>query len=177
MKRLSVVLIVIIALSALLTACGGGAAASDPAGVVKSAMTAITEKNFDKLSEFVCAAQKDKVAQTFNPAGALAGAGVDAQKILDAMSIKLDNGEFTKVSESGDKAEVQMKGNLTISVDKEKFKAVMVDLAKAQGQELPADQMDQVLDMVIGQFSQGIDLDEKVAVIKEGGKWVMCPEN
>jgi hypothetical protein len=165
-------------LSALLAACGGGgAAASDPAGVVKAAMTAVTEKNFDKLSEFVCAAQKDKVAQTFNPAGALAGAGVDATKILDAMTIKLENGEFTKTSESGDKAEVQMKGKLSISVDKEKFKVVMADLAKAQGQELPADQLDQVLDMVIGQFSQGIDLDEKVAVIKEGGKWLMCPEN
>jgi len=177
MKRLSAVMIVIIVLSALLTACGGGAASSDPAAAVKSAMTAVTEKNFDKLSEFVCAAQKDKVQQSFNPAGALGAAGVDAQKLLDAMTIKIENGEFTKLSESGDKAEVQMKGKLTISVDKEKFKAVMVEIAKAQGQDLPADQMDQVLDMVMGQFSQGIDLDEKVAVVKEGGKWLMCPEN
>jgi major membrane immunogen (membrane-anchored lipoprotein) len=177
MKRLSVVMIVIVVLSTLLAACGGGAAASDPAGVVKSAMAAVTEKNFDKLSEFVCAAQKDKVAQSFNPAGALASAGVDPKKILDAMTIKLENGEFIKTSESGDKAEVQMKGKLTISVDREKFKAVMMEIAKAQGQELPADQMDPVLDMVIGQFSQGIDLDEKVAVVKEGGKWLMCPEN
>ena len=177
MKRLSLTLIALVVLSVVLTACGGGAAASDQAAVVKAAMTAVTEKNFDKLSEYVCAAQKDKVAQAFNPAGALAGAGVDAKKILDAMTIKLENSEFTKISESGDKAEVQMKGKLTIAVDKEKFKAVMVDIAKAQGQDLPADQMDQVLDMVVGQFSQGMDLDEKVAVVKEGGKWLMCPEN
>jgi hypothetical protein len=85
-------MIVIIVLSALLAACGGGAASSDPAGVVKSAMTAITEKNFSKMSEFVCAAQKDKASQMFNPAGALASAGVDTQKILDAMTIKLENG-------------------------------------------------------------------------------------
>ena len=85
MKRLSSILIALLVLSVVLTACGGGgAAAADPAGVVKSAMTAITEKNFDKLAEFVCAAQKDKVAQTFNPAGALTGGapGVDAQKVL-----------------------------------------------------------------------------------------------
>ena len=177
MKRLSVVMIVIVILSTVLAACGGGAAASDPADVVKSAMAAVTEKNFDKLSEFVCAAQKDKVAQAFNPAGALASAGVDPKKILDAMTIKMENTEFTKTSESGDKAEVQMKGKMTISVDREKFKAVMAEIAKAQGQDLPADQMEPILDMVIGQFSQGVDLDEKVAVVKEGGKWLMCPEN
>lgn len=180
MKRISLVLIAVVVLSAVLTACGGGGATtSDPASAVKGAMTAITEKNFTKLSEYVCAAQKDKVEQTFNPAGALTGGapGIDTQKVLDAMTIKLENGEFTKISETGDKAEVQMKGKLSISVDKEKFKAVLLDIAKAQGQELPADQMDQVLEMVVGQFSQGIDLDEKVAVVKENGKWLMCPDN
>ena len=177
MKRLSLILIALVMLSVALTACGGGAA-SDPAAVVKAAMGAITEKNFDKLTEYVCAAKKDEVQQAFNPAGALAGGtGIDPKKILDAMTIKLENGEFTKISESGDKAEVQMKGKLTISVDKEKFKTVMVEIAKASGQDLPAEQMDQVLDMVIGQFSQGTDLNEQVAVVKEGGKWLMCPDN
>lgn len=177
MKRISVVLIAVFILSAFLTACGGAAAPADPAAVVKSAMQTIVDKNFDKLADYVCAAQKDKVQQSFNPAGALASAGVDPKKVLDAMTFKLENADFTKVSETGDNAEVQMKGKLTIAVDKEKFKAVMLEIAKAQGQDLPADQMDQVLEMVVSQFSQGQDLNQKVAVVKENGKWLMCPTN
>ena len=115
MKRLSVVMVMIFVLSALLTACGGGggAAANDPVGAVKAAMQAVVDKNFDQLAEMTCAAQKDKVKQTFNPAGALGAAGVDAAKILDAMTITMQNAEYTKVSEEGDKAVVQMKGNLS----------------------------------------------------------------
>jgi hypothetical protein len=176
MKRLSVVMIVVIVMSALLPACGGGGAASDPAGVVKGAMQAVVDKKFDQLTDLTCAAKRDTIKDAFNPAGALAQMGIDPQKIMDSMSFKLENGDFSTVSESGDKAVVQMKGKLTISVDKEKFKAVMAEVAKAQGQELPADQLDQVINMVIGQFTQGIDLDQQVDVIKENGKWVMCPK-
>lgn len=178
MKRLSVVMVVIFVLSALLTACGGGGgAASDPAGVVKNAMQAVVDKKFDQLSNFVCAAKQDSIKNTFNPAGALASSGMDPQKILDAMSFKLENGDFSQVSVNGDKAVVAMKGKMTITVDKDKFKALMADAAKAAGQDLPADQMDQVLTMVVGQLGQGIDINQNVDVIKENGKWVMCPAN
>ena len=177
MKRLSVVMIVVIVMSALLTACGGGGAASDPTGAVKEAMQAVADKKFDKLAEFTCAAKKSEIENMFNPAGALAGAGVDAQKILDAMTISIQDAEYTKVSEEGDKAVVQMKAKMNIKIDKEKFKVVMMDLAKAQGQELPADQIDAILDMAVGQLEQTQEVDNQVDVIKENGKWVMCPEN
>ena len=178
MKRLSVVMIVAMVLSALLTACGASSgAAAEPASVVKSAMQAVVDKKFDQLADLTCAAKRDSIKNAFNPAGALAQAGVDPQKILDAMSFKLENGDFSKVSESGDTAVVQMKGKMTISVDKEKFKAVMAEVAKAQGQELPVDQLDQIIEMVISQLGQGTDIDQKVDVIKENGKWVMCPSN
>jgi major membrane immunogen (membrane-anchored lipoprotein) len=174
MKRLSVIMIVVFVLSALLTACGGGAA-SDPVGVVKEAMQAVADKKFDKLAELTCAAKKADVENIFNPAGALAGAGIDAQKMLDAMTISIQDAQYTKVSESGDKAEVQMKAKMSIKVDKEKFKAVMVDLLKAQGQEVPADQIDPILDMAVGQVEQSQDVDNKIDVVKENGKWVICP--
>ncbi len=176
MKRLSVVMIVVIVMSTLLAACGGGGAASDPTSAVKDAMQAVVDKKFDKLSDFTCAAKKSDIENMFNPAGALAQAGIDPQKILDAMSFKLENADFSQVSASGDTAVVQMKGKMTITVDKDKFKALMADIAKAQGQDLPADQLDQAVNMMVGQMGQGIDIDQKVDVIKENGKWVMCPQ-
>jgi hypothetical protein len=178
MKRLSIVMVFVFVLSALLTACGGGgAAANDPVGTVKAAMQAVVDKKFDQLAEMTCAAQKDKVKQTFNPAGALGAAGVDATKILDAMTISLQNPEYTKVSEETDKAVVQMKGKLSIKFDKEKLKAVMKDIMKAQGQDLSDDQLAAGLDMLAGQMEQGQDMDQKVDVVKENGKWVFCPTN
>ncbi len=178
MKRLSIVLVVIFVLSALLTACGGGAASvSDPVGAVKAAMQAVVDKKFDQLAELTCAAQKDKVKQTFNPAGALGAAGVDATKILDAMTITMQNPEYTKVSEEGDKAVVQMKGKLSIKFDKEKLKGVMKEMLKAQGQDVTDEQLSAGLDMLAGEMEQGQDMDQKVDVIKENGKWVFCPTN
>lgn len=178
MKRLSVVMIGMIVMSVLLAACGGGGgAANDPVGTVKAAMQAVVDKKFDQLAELTCAAQKDSVKNAFNPAGALGATGVDATKILDAMTITMQNPEYTKVSEDSDKAVVQMKGTLSIKFDKEKLKAVMKDVLKAQGQEVSDDQLSAGLDMIAGQLEQGQALDQKVDVIKENGKWVFCPTN
>jgi hypothetical protein len=177
MKRLSVMVIIVMALSAVLTACGGGAAAADPTAVAKEAMQAVADKKFDRLAELTCAAKKASVEDIFNPAGPLASAGVDAQKVLDAMTISIQDAQFTKVSEAADKAVVQMKAKMNIKIDKEKFKVVMMDIAKAQGQELPADQIDAILDMAAGQLEQTQDVDNQIDFIKENGKWVLCPAN
>jgi hypothetical protein len=72
---------------------------------------------------------------------------------------------------------VQTKAKMNIKLDREKFKVVMMEIAKAQGQELPADQIDAILDMAAGQLEQTQDMDNQVDVIKENGKWVMCPSN
>ena len=176
MKRLSVVMVVIFVLSALLTACGG-AAASDPVGVVKAAMQTVVDKKFDQLAAMTCAAQKDKVAQGFNPAGALGATGADASKILDAMTITLVNPEYTKVSEDANAAVVQMKGTLSIKFDKDKLKGIMQDVLKAQGQTVTDEQLTAGLDALAGQMEQGQTLDQKVNVVKENGNWVFCPSN
>ncbi|CAG0931050.1 hypothetical protein TFLX_01975 [Thermoflexales bacterium] len=176
MKRLSVVMIVIIALSALLTACGGGAAAADPVGAVKEAMQSVVDKKFDRLVELTCTAKRAEIEKSLNPAEALGAAGVDANKILDAMTISLQNPEYTKISEEGDKAVVQFKGKMAIKFDLEKFKAVMKEVLAAQGQTVTDEQLDQGLQMLVGTFEQGQDLDQKIEVVKENGKWVYCGE-
>jgi hypothetical protein len=173
MKRLSVVMIVVVVLSVLLTACGGGAA-NDPVSVVKDMMQAITDKKFDKLADLACAAQKDKIKDALNPAGALAGTGIDVNKMLDAMTFTFSNPDISKVSESGDKATVQVKGKMTIKLDREKFKPILKDILKAQGQDVSDDQLDQFMGLAAGQIESGQDIDNKVEVVKENGKWLVC---
>ena len=179
MKRLNSLLAVLFVLSVVLTACGGGAAA-DPAATVKSAMDAVTSKQFDKIADFACAAKKEEVKGQLNPAAQLASAGMDAattQQLLDSMNITLTGAEFTKVSESGDTAQVQMKGKLVMKFDREKLKAVVAALLKSQGMDATDEIVNQALDQVAGQLEQGQDIDNKIDLIKENGKWVICPVN
>jgi len=178
MKRLSVVLIVVIVMSALLSACGGGgAAAADPTSALKDAMQAVVDKNFDKLAELTCAAKRDQVKDTFNPATALGATGVDSAKILDAMTISLKDPTYTKVSEEGDKAVVQFKGAMAMKFDMAKFKVIMKEVLSAQGQTVEDAELDAGLAMIAGQLEQGQALDQKIDMVKEGGKWLMCPSN
>ena len=181
MKRLNSLLAVLFILSVVLSACGGGgAAASDPTAAVKAAMDAVVNKQFDKLVEYSCAAKKDEVAGQLNPAAQLANAGMDeatTKQLLDSMNITLTGAEFTKVSEEGDKAQVQMKGTLTMKFDREKLKAVVTALLKSQGMDATDEIVNQALDQVAGQLEQGQAIDNKVDLVKENGKWVICPAN
>jgi hypothetical protein len=180
MKRLTVIMVVIFALSALLTACGGGAVANDPVSVVKAAMQSLVDKKFDALAELTCAAKKDTVKMSFSlAAGFLRGMDVDATKILDMMTITIQKPEYTKVSEEADKAVVQIKGTLSAKFDEEKFKVVMKDLmkAQAQGQDPTDEQLAMAVLVYASELGSDQVLDQKVDVIKENGKWVMCPEN
>ncbi len=176
MKRVSLLVTVLVVAGVVLSACGG-AAAADPAGVTKDAMQAVVDKNFTKLADLTCAAQKSNVQNMFNPAGQLAQLGIDTQQLLDSMSFSLQNAEYTKVSENGDKAVVTVKGKLAIKVDKDKFKTVMKAIAQAQGQTLTDDQLDQVLTPMLTQFEAGTDLNQNLDLVKENGKWVLCPSN
>jgi len=178
MKRLSVVLIAVIVMSALLSACGGsGTAAADPASAMKDAMQAVVDKNFDKLAELTCTAKRDQVKDTFNPATALGATGVDTAKILDAMTISLKDPTYTKVSEEGDKAVVQFKGTMSMKFDLEKFKVIMKEVLSAQGQTVTDAELDAGLAMIAGQLEQGQAVDQKIDMVKENGKWLMCPSN
>ncbi|MFN8596456.1 MAG: hypothetical protein U0559_09775 [Anaerolineae bacterium] len=175
MKRLTWLLIALMLAGAVLTACGGNSS-GDPVSVVKELMNVVQAKNFDAISNYACAAMKDQITQTFNPVGSLAGSGVDAKKALDAMTITLADMTYEKTSETADKAAVQVKGKFTIKIDRDKLKAFLVDLFKAQGTGIePTDDMiNQALDAAAAQFEQGQDVNSTMNLIKENGKWVVC---
>ena len=180
MKHVSIIMSVVIALSVLLTACGGAASGGDPLTTVQAAMSAVTSKQFDKMSDLACAAKKDSVTGQFNPAAAMANQGLakeDAQQLLDAMTISFDNPEFGTPTINGDAATVSMKGKLTIKFDKEKLKSFVKSVLAARGlANATDDQINQALALVAGQLEQGQQIDTTVDLVKENGKWVICPK-
>lgn len=176
MKRLPLLVVMLITLGLLLSACGGGgAAAADPVSVVQTVMQLTADKKLDQLKNYACAAEKDNVEGLFT--GSMAELGVDPQKLLDAMTITLKDVTYNKVSEEGDKAVVAVKGQLAIKVDAEKFKPVLAEILKAQGQEVPAEQLDQFVSLFAGQFEQDQPLDQNINLVKENGQWLICGAN
>ena len=164
-------------LAALLVvaACGGGNS-GDPTATVKDFVSLVEQKQFDKIPDIACAAQKDAMKEQFDIAGQLAGSleGVDAKSITDAMTIKFDNLEVKEVEKSADKAKVSLKGTLKMSVDKTKMTDVLKKVVAAQG--LPVDDatVATMLDSMVGAFEQGEPVDSSVDLVVENGKWVVC---
>ncbi len=174
MKRISTLVVVALLLTLGLTACGGNSAASDPVATVKDMMQVVSNKQIDKIVDYACASQKDSVKKQFDFASALGGAGMDPQKVLDALNISFENPEYTKVSEAADKATVHMKAKLVMKIDKQKFTSLVTEIMKAQGQELPADQIGPLIDQMATQFEQGQTIDNDIQLVKENGKWLVC---
>ena len=153
-------------------ACGGGGG-GDPTDPVKSVISAIEAKQFDKVADFACAAKKDEVKAQFNFGEQLAGSlsdvpGVKADDIAAAMTFKFENVTYKEASHDGDKATVAMTGTMKMSIDKVKVADV---LRAAGGDATMVDTLTAGLDAVSG---EGIPMDSTVEVVKENGKWLIC---
>ncbi|MEA2549198.1 MAG: hypothetical protein QOE42_1796 [Chloroflexota bacterium] len=167
------------ALALAIGACSGvpgGAAANDPSGVVTAAFAAAQAGGITKLTDFACAAHKNDLAGAFGGAslGALTAAGVSADQMFGALSMSFANVTTREVSKTDTAATVHVTGDMTINVDKEKFKTVWKTMMQAQGQ--PVD--DATIDAIVGQMATSISttqkLDEDIKVVNEGGKWLLC---
>jgi hypothetical protein len=162
----------------ILAACGGGAG-SDPVATIQEIFKLVESKQFARIADFACAASKDEATETFDFSRAMTdslGEGVDPQKILEAMSFKAANMEYIEVSRSADAAVVHVKGRLEIAVDANKFKAIVVDILKAQGLgELDPAVLEQATSGILAQFEGfGQDLDVDMNLVNESGRWLIC---
>jgi major membrane immunogen (membrane-anchored lipoprotein) len=165
-------------LSLVLVACGGGDGGDEPVDVVKKAMQAVEKMDLDKAAEYVCEAQKEDFTSSFDLGSGLAGltgAELDPEKVLDAMTIKMEDMEYEETSKDDDKAVVHMKGTMTIEFDKDKFKDIVKEFAEASGEAVPDEaELDMILGMMEGMLGEGVPVDDDMSLIKEEGKWVIC---
>jgi hypothetical protein len=168
----------VFALAMTLGACGGapGGAANDPSGVVSAALAAAQSGGLAKLTDFACAAHKNDIAGALGGGnmGALTAAGVKPEDILGAMSMTFANVATKEVTKTDTAATVHVTGDMTITVDKDKFKTIAKALFTAQG--LPAD--DATIDAMVSQMATTMSstqkLDQDIKVVNEGGKWLIC---
>ncbi|MGH2592165.1 MAG: hypothetical protein ACRDGG_01485 [Anaerolineae bacterium] len=177
-QRFGTLLALMMVLGIILAACGGSAG-GDPVAVVQEMFRAVEAKQFNKIVDLACEAQKDEITKDFDFGANLAsqiGRGIDAQKVLDAMTFKLSNMDYKETSRSGNVAVVHVKGRLDISIDPEKFKAVVAEILQAQGlADVDQTTLDQATGAVMEQFEGfGQDLDEDINVVNENGKWLVC---
>jgi hypothetical protein len=156
-------------------ACGGGSS-GDPTATVKELVSLVEAKQFDKVADISCAAEKEAVAEQFDFGTQLSGAlpGMDAAAITDAMTVEIAPVTYKELEKSADKAKVQMTGTMTIGVDKEKMRALL--LSALEGQDLPVDDsvIGPALDGMVAEFSEGQDIDTTVDLVYENGKWLIC---
>jgi len=176
-KRFSHVVALLIVASAILAACGGGGRGGDPAATIQEAFRRMEAKQFDKIAELACEAKRADLAETLDFGAAMSQAlpGIDAQQVLDSLSIKVANLDVKEVSRSGNEAVYHVKGDLTMTFDPEKFKPILKEVLKSQGL---GDMDDATLDSFLGpmleQAQQATAIDDDVNMVNEGGKWLIC---
>ncbi len=176
MRSSTLTRVVAIAMIALaVAACGGGG--GDATAPVKELVNLVETKQFAKVSDLACAAEKANIAQRFDFASAMSGGlgeGVDANAITDAMTVKFEQPVYKEVSKSGDKATVQLTGTLRIGFDKVKMAAIMQTALQAQG--LPVDDatINGALASMESGFAEGQPVDSSVDLTLENGKWMIC---
>jgi hypothetical protein len=168
--------------AATIVACGGGGgggpSASDPTSTVKDLMAAVTAGNYDKIADYACAAQKEQVTKQFDPStlfGGEAGAlGLTAADIKDTVKFSVSGFDAKEKSRDGTTAVVAMTGTMKLTIDKEKFKALMKKALEAAGQ--PTD--DATLNMAMGLVDtiggQEQDISSDLTLVNEDGKWLIC---
>ncbi len=159
-------------------ACSGTPAANtdNPAGTVSAAFAAAQSGGITKLSEFACAAHKNDIAEAFGGAdlSGLSALGIKPEDITGAMAITFENVTTKEVTKSDTAATVHVTGDTKITIDKDKFKALMKTVMAAQGQPVDDATLDTMIGAMSTQLSQTQKLDEDVNVVKEDGKWLLC---
>jgi hypothetical protein len=174
-RRFGLGMALVLVLGVALAGCGGGGGTGDPVSVVKEVTNAMQAKQWDKIADYACADKKDEIAKQFNFAESLAIPGVDTKKFSDALTIKFSSLDIKEESRSGNTAVVSMKGKLEVTVQPDMLKDVVKQALQASGQTDVTDAMvEAALSSMSDQFNFSQDMDEKVNVVNEGGKWLIC---
>ncbi len=158
--------------------CGGaaGGPTNDPAGSVTNALAAVSTGGLAKVTDYACAAHKNDLVNAFGGgnAAALAAAGIKPEDLFAAMSMSFSNVVAKEVSKTDTAAKVHVTADMKITIDKDKFKALMKTVLAAQGQPTDDTTLDAMLSGMTGALEQSQKFDQDVAVVNEGGKWLLC---
>jgi len=180
MRKLVLLLLTLIAVVGVAYLLLGSGNSNSPTGAVEAFIDTILDKQFYKIPQLTCASQETAFAQRFDfgtlLTNAVAGKGIDAQRLLDAMTFEITNLDIAEISRTENQAIVHLSGQLRVSVDSKEFKNIMRQTLGSQATSATADELlDQACNPVLEQInnlSQGIDTN--VRVTRQNGQWLIC---
>jgi len=150
-------------------------AADTPDGAVNAVLDTFISKQFDLLGPLVCEEKREEIIAEFDLRSLFGGEGVDAQPLVDAMTLSIDDRSVGVLSEDGDTASVQIGGTLRMVIDDAAARAWAKATLEAIGQ--PAD--DASIEAYMGFFTlmvEGTPIDATVEVVRTDGQWLMCDD-
>jgi len=165
----------VLALGACSSTPAGGT--NDPSSTVQTALTAMSTGGIGKVADFVCAAKKNDLLSAFGQSSGtevFTQAGIKPEELFAAMSMSVANVVVKETAKTDTTATVHVTGDQTITLDKDKMRAIMKTILTSQGKPADDTTLDAVMTAMAGQMTQAQKLDEDLHLVNEGGKWLIC---
>ena len=147
--------------------------AGTPDGAVNALLDVVIAKQFDQIGPLVCESRRDELIAEFDLVRAFSSDGIDAQPLVDAMTLTVDGRDVSVVSEEGDDSTVHVDGTLRIAVDENAAKEWLRTSLEALGQSADDATIDQFLSSIMGRLGN-IPVSSDVDVVREDGQWLVC---
>jgi hypothetical protein len=174
-------LVIAATMATLLTTVGGSLAvqaADTPEGAVSAVIEAFAAKDFEAIAPLVCEARREEVSGELDLAASFSGSGIDPQIVLDGLTLTIDDPQVTLVSQEETTAVVHLTAamSMTLALDEEVIKGIVIDLLEAQGMEVTDEILEQFLPTMMESFNQSMSepVDADVTVVNEDGQWLLC---
>jgi hypothetical protein len=151
-------------------------AADTPDAAVNAVLDAIVAKQFDQVGSLVCEEKRDEVLAQFDLSASFSSGGVDAQPLVDSMTLSIDGRDVSVLSEEGDTASVEIAGTLKIAFDEAAAREWVKASLEAAGQPVDDATVDQFMGFLTSTMAEGTDISSTVEVVREGGQWLMCDD-
>ncbi len=180
MRKLVLLILALIAVIGVAYLLLGSSSSNSPTGVVEALIETIQDKQFYKIPQLACPSQAPTLTQQFDfgaiLTNAMTGTGIDAQRLLDAMTFEFTNLDIAEVSHTENQAVVHLSSQLRVSVDAKEFKNIMRQSLGNQANSAIVDELlDQAYNPVLEQINNlSQSIDTNIGVVRKNGQWLIC---
>jgi hypothetical protein len=162
--------------SCLFVACSSAPVATDPAGTVQAAMSAVTSGGIAKFTDYMCAAKRADPLTALGASNvqALTAAGVKAEDVMAAMSISFANVTVSATSQTTTTATVHLTADSSVDFDRERMRPIMKTVLAAEAKPTDDATVGRVLTAMSASLTRTRHVDQSVNLVNEGGRWLVC---
>jgi hypothetical protein len=155
---------------------GPVSAADSPEAAVDELFDIVTDADFARITEVVCAADQAAARDAFD-VGSQLGLG-EGDALASALAINISDRAIEPVSVDGDIAVVKVAATMSMSVADDQVEDLVRAILEAEAgpDDPPASEAN--VEMMVGlmgsAFNQTQRIEEEVSVIREDGEWLVC---